>query len=191
MSRRSPARLQRWRKNESEGSGGGSRAKPAVARAADRWSRSHLRRHGISRLWWTPCRRSGPRKFANGSTRHWRRLMRQACPPVAIQIPRNLPIANLVCRKLRLGVACPFLEKESCSIHRDRPLVCREYLVTSPPAACAEPGSGQIRQVNIPVTVWSVFGRSVSADGSLEWMPLVEALRYAASIKCRPQQNRT
>lgn len=81
----------------------------------------------------------------------------------------------------RLGVACPFLEKESCSIHRDRPLVCREYLVTSPPAACAEPGSGQIRQVNIPVTVWSVFGRSVSADGSLEWMPLVEALRYAAS----------
>ena len=52
----------------------------------------------------------------------------------------------------RLGVACPFLEKESCSIHRDRPLVCREYLVTSPPAACAEPGSGQIRQVNIPVT---------------------------------------
>ena len=81
----------------------------------------------------------------------------------------------------RLGVACPFLEKESCSIHRDRPLVCREYLVTSPPAACAEPGSGQIRQVNIPVTVWSVFGRSVSADGSLEWMPLVEALRYASS----------
>ncbi len=81
----------------------------------------------------------------------------------------------------RMGVACPFLEKESCSIHRDRPLVCREYLVTSPPAACAEPGSGQIRQVNIPVTVWSVFGRSVSADGSLEWMPLVEALRYAAS----------
>ena len=32
-----------------------------------------------------------------------------------------------------------------------------------------------------PVAVWSVFGRSASADGSLEWMPLVEALRYAAS----------
>jgi Fe-S-cluster containining protein len=81
----------------------------------------------------------------------------------------------------RLGVACPFLEKESCSIHSDRPLVCREYLVTSPPAACAEPGSGQTRQVSIPVTIWSVFGRSASADGSLEWMPLIEALRHAAS----------
>jgi Fe-S-cluster containining protein len=31
-----------------------------------------------------------------------------------------------------LGIACPFLEDESCSIHPVRPLVCREYLVTSP-----------------------------------------------------------
>jgi hypothetical protein len=29
------------------------------------------------------------------------------------------------------GVACPFLEAESCGIHPDRPLACREYLVTS------------------------------------------------------------
>ena len=29
------------------------------------------------------------------------------------------------------GVACPFLEEESCSIHQDRPVACREYLVTS------------------------------------------------------------
>ncbi|HEX3727817.1 MAG TPA: YkgJ family cysteine cluster protein, partial [Pirellulales bacterium] len=30
------------------------------------------------------------------------------------------------------GIACPFLEDESCSIHADRPSSCREYLVTSP-----------------------------------------------------------
>ena len=36
----------------------------------------------------------------------------------------------------RVGVACPFLEDENCSIHPVRPLSCREYLVTSPPAAC-------------------------------------------------------
>ena len=35
------------------------------------------------------------------------------------------------------GVACPFLEEESCSIHQERPLVCREYLVVSPPENCA------------------------------------------------------
>jgi Fe-S-cluster containining protein len=34
---------------------------------------------------------------------------------------------------------CPFLEDESCSIHPDRPLVCREYLVTSPAELCAGP----------------------------------------------------
>ncbi len=37
----------------------------------------------------------------------------------------------------RLGIACPFLEDESCSIHPDRPLVCREYFVTSPAEFCA------------------------------------------------------
>ena len=35
----------------------------------------------------------------------------------------------------QLGIPCPFLEEESCSIYHDRPITCREYLVTSPPAA--------------------------------------------------------
>ncbi len=38
----------------------------------------------------------------------------------------------------RLGIACPFLENEACGIHPDRPLVCREYLATSPAAHCAQ-----------------------------------------------------
>jgi len=78
----------------------------------------------------------------------------------------------------RAGVPCPFLEDESCSIHADRPLVCREYLVTSPPAACAALGSGQVRQVPVPLRVWAAFGRSVAADRRLEWMPLIESLAY-------------
>lgn len=81
----------------------------------------------------------------------------------------------------RQGVPCPFLENESCSIHPNRPLVCREYQVTSPASACEEVGSGNVRQVPVPVAIWSVFARSVSPDGSLEWMPLIEALRFAAT----------
>src|SRR5438105_2241902 len=27
------------------------------------------------------------------------------------------------------GIACPFLEEESCSIYEERPIACREYLV--------------------------------------------------------------
>ena len=30
------------------------------------------------------------------------------------------------------GIACPFLEDESCTIYCDRPASCREFLVTSP-----------------------------------------------------------
>ena len=37
----------------------------------------------------------------------------------------------------RLGIACPFLEAESCSIYPDRPIACREYLVTSPAEGAA------------------------------------------------------
>ncbi len=79
----------------------------------------------------------------------------------------------------RQGVACPFLEDESCSIHPDRPLVCREYLVTSPAEFCAILGSGSVRQLPVALNVWSAFGRSQAPDGVLEWMPLTEALAFA------------
>ena len=40
-------------------------------------------------------------------------------------------------RYFKVGVPCPFLEDESCSIYAERPMVCREYLVTTPPSLCA------------------------------------------------------
>ena len=90
----------------------------------------------------------------------------------------------------RQGVACPFLVDESCSIHANRPLVCREYQVTSPPAACAKLGSGEVRQVAVPLRVWAVFSQSVSATGAVEWMPLIEALRFAETSP-EPDRSRT
>lgn len=50
-----------------------------------------------------------------------------------------------------LGLACPFLEDESCSIHADRPIACREYLVTSAAAECADPGPERIDLVPVPI----------------------------------------
>ncbi len=47
----------------------------------------------------------------------------------------------------RLGVACPFLEAESCSIHPHRPISCREYLVTSPPENCRNPRADMVEEV--------------------------------------------
>lgn len=37
----------------------------------------------------------------------------------------------------QLKIPCPFLENESCSIHPERPILCREYLVTSPSENCS------------------------------------------------------
>ena len=49
------------------------------------------------------------------------------------------------------GLACPFLEEESCSIHPDRPLACREYLVTSPAENCSRPSPETVRLLKLPV----------------------------------------
>lgn len=79
----------------------------------------------------------------------------------------------------RLGIACPFLEDESCSIHPDRPLVCREYLVTSDPAHCANLGTGKVQQVAMPVRLWNVFARSAHPRRQLDWTCLIYALEFA------------
>jgi Fe-S-cluster containining protein len=72
-------------------------------------------------------------------------------------------------------VACPFLEDESCSIHSIRPLVCREYLVTSPAEHCFDPANLQTVPVRLPLN----FSRILNTIGAeLEqsircWIPLV------------------
>ena len=48
-----------------------------------------------------------------------------------------------------LGIACPFLEDESCSIYEHRPMRCREYLVTSPPEHCANPAPETVKMVEL------------------------------------------
>jgi len=73
------------------------------------------------------------------------------------------------------GVACPFLEEESCSIHPIRPLACREYLVTSPPALCKDPSVNEVAGVQLPLKLSRVlfaFGQKLSQDRR-GWVPLV------------------
>ncbi|HTY83020.1 MAG TPA: YkgJ family cysteine cluster protein [Silvibacterium sp.] len=73
------------------------------------------------------------------------------------------------------GVACPFLENENCSIHPIRPLSCREYLVTSPPALCQDPSANQVAGVRLPLKLSRVlfaFGQKLSQDRR-GWIPLV------------------
>lgn len=50
-----------------------------------------------------------------------------------------------------LQIPCPFLEDESCSIYKNRPLACREYLVTSPAINCTKPTRDSVQCVSIPI----------------------------------------
>jgi len=73
------------------------------------------------------------------------------------------------------GVPCPFLEDESCSIHPIRPLICREYLVTSPPALCQDPAMNVVTGVQLPTKLSRVlfaFGQRIAQDRR-GWVPLV------------------
>lgn len=80
-----------------------------------------------------------------------------------------------------LGIACPFLEDESCSIHADRPLACREYLVTSPAENCANPAGCTIEPVPLALRVAAAV-RAVDQNGRDDrsgWVLLSLALEWA------------
>lgn len=64
---------------------------------------------------------------------------------------------ELISKYFYLGIACPFLEEESCSIHADRPLICREYLVVSSPKHCSTLNEGKIERLKLPVSLSSTL----------------------------------
>lgn len=73
------------------------------------------------------------------------------------------------------GVACPFLENESCSIHPIRPLSCREYMVTSDPVLCDDPAANHVSGVRLPLKLSRVlysFCQEMEQDRR-GWIPLV------------------
>lgn len=80
----------------------------------------------------------------------------------------------------RQGIACPFLEEESCSIHPDRPIACREYLVTSPAEHCAQPTAETVKCVELPGKISIALCR-LTQDTSqrfIPWVPLILAPRW-------------
>jgi Fe-S-cluster containining protein len=85
-------------------------------------------------------------------------------------------------RYFYLGIPCPFLEDESCSIHPDRPLSCREYLVTSPAEHCAHPDKEQIDLVQPAVKLSNALKRidTQASPKYLRWVPLIVAAEWAA-----------
>jgi Fe-S-cluster containining protein len=81
-----------------------------------------------------------------------------------------------------LGLPCPFLEDESCSIHPERPLVCREYLVTSPAALCSGPTQEGVTPLAVPKLSIAARGLQNESD---DWFPLALLM---ARRRARPRK---
>lgn len=81
----------------------------------------------------------------------------------------------------REGIACPFLENESCSIHPYRPVACREYMVTSPAENCSNPDGEGVNTVEHFLQVSnSVIKMSATlSENGLPYVPLIRALEWA------------
>ena len=81
----------------------------------------------------------------------------------------------------RLRVDCPFLEDESCSIYEERPIACREYLVSSLPVHCATPAPETIAAIPLPTRVWAAIAREeqgIADTDPVRCVPLVLAPRW-------------
>ena len=80
------------------------------------------------------------------------------------------------------GVACPFLEDESCSIHEHRPITCREYLVTSPPELCSSAegkGVQNVRQLfQLKEALISASRRATPEE--LPYVPMISVLEWVS-----------
>ena len=88
---------------------------------------------------------------------------------------------TLAHRYFKLGLACPFLVDDACSIHPQRPFVCRQYLVSSDPALCTDPFANQADVIPMPLHAASaMLAASTAALGRRQHsVPLMLALEYA------------
>lgn len=90
--------------------------------------------------------------------------------------------ARVIARRyMALRLTCPFLADDACSIYAERPFVCRQYLVTSPPRLCDSPLDSAVR----PIPMRAVFatamleaGKALTGEAQYT-VPLALALDYA------------
>ncbi len=133
-------------------------------------------------------RRSEVRKRFADACEHFEKLnwfeKAAACDELGAAEPMEkvaIELQKIVDEYFREGIPCPFLENESCSIHESRPLVCREYLVTSPAANCAYPRTDPINRIGMTfrpsVTVQHMERREEFSK--LGFLPLIRALELA------------
>lgn len=73
-------------------------------------------------------------------------------------------VAEMQAAYWELGIPCPFLEDGACGIYAERPLICRQHAVTSPPAACRTPFGSQAALEKV-LPAMDLAGAAAAFDG--------------------------
>jgi Fe-S-cluster containining protein len=120
-------------------------------------------------------------KEATARLRQTELLQRQEALSASDRADRQQRSVDWAMEYFHLKLACPFLEGESCSIHPERPLICREYLVTTPASECAAPSRETVQRVPIKTRVSKAMLELGKEGGPSSWMPLVMALEWTAA----------
>ncbi len=81
----------------------------------------------------------------------------------------------------QMGLPCPFLEDNSCSIYPRRPFSCREYNVISPSELCQDPINNEVKTVWIPRSMMVAMARLAAElyQVPLMTIPLALSLDWA------------
>lgn len=89
-------------------------------------------------------------------------------------------VKALAARYFERRIDCPFLHEEACTLHAERPLVCRDYMVTSPADLCASPDRRKVLTVPMPPVLSVPLSRAAAAltGGSPVMIPLPVAMRW-------------
>jgi Fe-S-cluster containining protein len=92
---------------------------------------------------------------------------------------RNVDVAQ---RYFKLHHPCPFLEDGACGIYADRPLICREYAVTTPAELCGKLDITLLQMVVPPVRLSGGLAEitAVVESKPAVQIPLFAALAWAA-----------
>jgi Fe-S-cluster containining protein len=80
----------------------------------------------------------------------------------------------------RLGLPCPFLTDESCSIYAHRPTPCRDHNITSPAELCRDPYGNTLVKVPSPLPLSGLLSQltAVLCGGPRVLVPLSQVTHW-------------
>lgn len=89
---------------------------------------------------------------------------------------------------LRLGIDCPFLEDNACSIYDQRPVACRQYMVVSAPEHCAtlSPEVRSLEPSGGPASQWMPVWERARTGHAADYVGMVLAPDFVAEHPQEP-----